>query len=174
MLHIYYVINKKLPQKTKTKIFPDGRSQIIYNKNNKIILIDYAHTREAFKNLLSNLPTDLNHKIIIFGCGGNRDKSKRSKMAKIASKYTDIQIITDDNPRNEKPSDIRKILFKNSSNPIEIPSRKKAIERGVKLLKNKKGLLIIAGKGNENTQIYKNKKLIFNDHKVAKSYAEYL
>ena len=57
-------------------------------------------------------------------------------MAKIASKYTDIQIITDDNPRNENPSNIsEKILFKSSSNPLEIPSRKKAIERGFKLLK---------------------------------------
>ena len=95
-------------------------------------------------------------------------------MAKIASKYTDIQIITDDNPRNENPSDIRRTLMKNSSNHIEIPSRKKAIERGFKLLKNKKGLLIIAGKGHENIQIYKNKKLTFNDYQVAKSYAKYL
>ncbi len=95
-------------------------------------------------------------------------------MAKIASKYTDIQIITDDNPRNENPSDIRRILIESSSNPLEIPSRKKAIERGVKLLKIKKGLLIIAGKGHENSQIYKDKIFTFNDHLVAKSYAKYL
>ncbi len=174
MLHIYYVLNRKFPKKINTKIFPEGRSQIIYNKNNKLILIDYAHTKEAFENLLSNLNKELIHKIIIFGCGGDRDKTKRSKMAKIASRYTDIQIITDDNPRNENPSNIRKILLKHSSNPIEIPSRKKAIKRGVELLKNKKGLLIIAGKGHENIQIYKNKKLTFNDSKVAKSYAKYL
>ena len=174
MLHIYFVFNRKLPQKTNTKIFPDGRSQIIYNKNKKIILIDYAHTKEAFVNLLSNLPKEIDHKIIIFGCGGDRDKTKRTKMAKVASKYTDIQIITDDNPRNEKPSDIRRILIKYSSNPIEIPSRKKAIERGIRLLKIKKGLLIIAGKGHENTQIYKDKIFTFNDRLVAKSYAKYL
>jgi len=174
MLHIYFVFNRKLPQKTNTKIFPDGRSQIIYNKNKKIILIDYAHTKEAFVNLLSNLPKEIDHKIIIFGCGGDRDKTKRTKMAKVASKYTDIQIITDDNPRNEKPSDIRRILIKYSSNPIEIPSRKKAIERGIRLLKIKKGLLIIAGKGHENNQIYKDKIFTFNDRLVAKSYAKYL
>ena len=174
MLHIYYVLNKKFPKKINTKIFPEGRSQIVYNKNDKLILIDYAHTKEAFENLLSNLDNDLAHKIIIFGCGGDRDKTKRSRMAKIASKYTDIQIITDDNPRNESPSYIRRILFENSSNPIEIPSRKKAIEKGVNLLKNKKGLLIIAGKGHENTQIYKNKIFTFNDRLVAKSYAKYL
>ena len=63
--------------------------------------------------------------------GAIEDKTKRAKMAKIASKYTDIQIITDDNPRNENPSDIRRILYENSSNPLEIPSRKKAIERGL-------------------------------------------
>jgi len=95
-------------------------------------------------------------------------------MAKIASKYTDIQIITDDNPRNENPSDIRRILIESSSNPLEIPSRKKAIEKGVKLLKTKKGLLIIAGKGHENIQIYKDKNFTFNDRLVAKSYAKYL
>jgi UDP-N-acetylmuramyl tripeptide synthase len=95
-------------------------------------------------------------------------------MAKIASKYTDIQIITDDNPRNENPSDIRRILIESSSNPLEIPSRKKAIEKGVKLLKTKKGLLIIAGKGHENIQIYKDKNFTFNDRLVAKSHAKYL
>jgi UDP-N-acetylmuramyl tripeptide synthase len=95
-------------------------------------------------------------------------------MAKIASKYTDIQIITDDNPRNENPSDIRRILIGFSSNPLEIPSRKKAIEKGVKLLKTKKGLLIIAGKGHENIQTYKDKNYTFNDRLVAKSYAKYL
>ena len=174
MLHIYFVFHKKLPQKINSKIFPDGRSQIIYNKNKKVILVDYAHTKEAFENLLSNLPKDIDHKIIIFGCGGDRDKTKRTKMAKIASKYTDIQIITDDNPRNENPSDIRRILIESSSNPLEIPSRKKAIERGVKLLKIKKGLLIIAGKGHENSQIYKDKIFTFNDRLVAKSYAKYL
>ena len=95
-------------------------------------------------------------------------------MAKTASKYTDIQIVTDDNPRNENPSDIRRILIESSSNPFEIPSRKKAIEKGVKLLKTKKGLLIIAAKGHENIQIYKDKNFTFNDRLVAKSYAKYL
>ena len=174
MLHIFFKLHKKFPEKVNTKIFPDGRSEIIYKKNNMIILVDYAHTKEAFENLLSNLPRDKLHKIIIFGCGGNRDKSKRSKMAKVASKYTDIQIITDDNPRNENPSSIRKTLCQNSSNYIEIPSRQRAIERGVKLLKKKKGLLLIAGKGHENIQIYKNKIFKFNDRKVAKSYAKSL
>jgi len=174
MLHIFFKLHKKFPEKVNTKIFPDGRSEIIYKKNNMIILVDYAHTKEAFENLLSNLPRDELHKIIIFGCGGNRDKSKRSKMAKVASKYTDIQIITDDNPRNENPSSIRKTLCQNSSNYIEIPSRQRAIERGVKLLKKKKGLLVIAGKGHENIQIYKNKIFKFNDRKVAKSYAKSL
>ena len=105
---------------------------------------------------------------------GKRDEDARTKMAKIASKYTDIQIITDDNPRNENPSDIRRILIESSSNPLEIPSRKKAIERGVKLLKIKKGLLIITGKGHENSQIYKDKIFTFNDRLVAKSYAKFL
>ena len=66
------------------------------------------------------------------------------------------------------------ILIESSSNPLEIPSRKKAIEKGVKLLKTKKGLLIIAGKGHENIQIYKDKNFTFNDRLVAKSYAKYL
>ena len=69
---------------------------------------------------------------------------------------------------------IRRVLIEYSSNPLEIPSRKKAIERGVRLLKINKGLLIIAGKGHENNQIYKNKIFTFNDRLVAKSYAKYI
>ncbi len=64
--------------------------------------------------------------------------------------------------------------MKNSSNSLEIPSRKKAIERGVRLLKINEGLLIITGKGHENNQIYKDKIFTFNDRLVAKSYAKYL
>ena len=90
--------------------------------------------------------------IIIYGCGGDRDKIKRPQIAKVVSKYTDLQIITDDNPRNESPSAIRRSLIKYSSNPIEVPNRRKAIKFGINYLKQNDGILIIEGKGHENTQ----------------------
>ena len=75
--------------------------------------------------------------IIIYGCGGDRDKTKRPQIAKVISKYTKIQIITDDNPRYEDPSIIRKTLIKHSSNPIEIPSRRNGYKIWSRLHKKK-------------------------------------
>ena len=93
-------------------------------------------------------------------------------MASIASKHTDLQIITDDNPRSEDPSRIRNTLMKHSKNGINIGSRSKAIKFGIKLLNQRSGILIIAGKGHEQTQIYKNKINKFNDLDTVKKYAQ--
>ena len=90
------------------------------------------------------------------------------------SKYTNIQIITDDNPRYEDPAIIRKTLIKYSSNPIEIPSRRKAIKFGINYLKKNEGILIIAGKGHEDTQTYKNKSYLLNDKVISSNYAKNL
>ena len=85
-----------------------------------------------------------------------------------------MQIITDDNPRNEDPAIIRKTLIKYSSNPIEIPSRRKAIKFGIDYIKKNDGILIIAGKGHEDIQTYKNKSYLFNDKVISSNYAKNL
>ena len=171
---VYNKIFKQLPLKINKSIFPPGRSEIVYNKNNKIIIIDYAHSRDAYENLLRELPFLDKNIIIIYGCGGNRDKFKRPQIAKVVSKYTNLQIITDDNPRNEDPASIRKTLIKHSSNPIEMPSRRKAIKFGINYLKKNDGILIIAGKGHEDTQNIRDKHYLFNDKVISSNYAKNL
>ncbi len=174
ILMFYKKIFKNFPKKINKLLFPPGRSEIIYNKKNKIIIIDYAHSKDAYENLLNKLPLINKNIIIIFGCGGDRDKIKRPQIAKVVSKYTNLQIITDDNPRNEDPALIRKTLIKYSSNPIEIPNRRKAIKFGINYLKKNDGFLIIAGKGHEDTQNYKDKYFSVNDKLISSNYAKNL
>ncbi len=174
ILMVYRKIFKNNPLKLNNLLFPPGRSEIIHNKNNKVIIIDYAHSKDAYENLLYKFAKLEKYIIIIYGCGGNRDKIKRPQIAKVVSKFTNLQIITDDNPRFEDPEKIRKTLIKYSSNPIEIPNRRKAIKVGVSILKKLNGILIIAGKGHEEMQIYKDKYYSFNDRAISSNYAKNL
>ncbi len=174
ILMLYNKLIKQFPSKVNKSIFPPGRSEIIYNKNNKIIIVDYAHSKDAYENLLKKLPFSKKNISIIYGCGGDRDKTKRSHIAKVISKYTNLQIITDDNPRTEDPAAIRKTLIKHSSNPIEISNRRKAIKFGISYIKKNDGILIIAGKGHEDTQNYKDKYFLFNDRVISSDYAKNL
>ncbi len=150
---------------------PEGRMQEFKLKNNARAFVDYAHTPDALKkaleelNLLKANNTDV--KIItLFGCGGQRDKTKRSQMGLIASNYSDFVVITDDNPRQENPLVIREEVikgFKQSfTNFTSIANRAKAIEFAVEISKNN-DLILIAGKGHENYQIIGNQKTHFSD-----------
>ena len=135
-------------------------------KNKSKVILDYAHTPAALELALSNLKEQFpSNKInLVFGCGGNRDFKKRPIMGKIADKYSYKIYLTDDNPRNEKPSNIRKEIKKGIkvSKVMEIPSRKKAIQKAIKSL-NTGDILLVAGKGHEKTQDYGSKKLFFSD-----------
>ena len=174
IMMVYNKFTKKFPIKINSSLFPPGRSEIIYNKKNKVIIIDYAHSKDAYENLLNKFYLFDKNIIIIYGCGGDRDKTKRSQIAKVVSKYTNLQIITDDNPRNEDPATIRKTLIQHSSNPIEVPNRREAIKFGIKYIKKNDGILIIAGKGHEEIQTYKEKSYILNDKVVSSNYAKNL
>ena len=152
------------------KIKPvSGRlEQIGSIKNNSIVILDYAHTPHALKTSLQNLKEQFKGKkiSIVFGCGGNRDQSKRPMMGKIANDYCDKIYLTDDNPRGENPKKIR-FAIKNKINKLkfyEIPDRKKAIKKAIHDLKTG-NILIIAGKGHEKTQDYGYTKKIFSDKK---------
>ena len=102
--------------KSLKKIKPvSGRFEKIGNlKNNSIVILDYAHTPDALKVCLENIREQFKFRKInlVFGCGGERDKPKRKIMGKIANKYCDKIYLTDDNPRNENPKNIRKELKK--------------------------------------------------------------
>ena len=146
---------------------PKGRMQKInYNKNT--IFIDYAHTPDAVLNVLKTVKKIRNKGIItIIGCGGNRDKYKRPIMAKIASKYSKYVIFTNDNPRYEDEKEIIKDMLKGATGKYEvIYDRYSAIKKGVSLLKEN-NILMILGKGHEEYQIIKDKKIYFSDYQNA-------
>ena len=135
-------------------------------RNNSKVVLDYAHTPDALKTVLTNIKEQFpSSKIrLVFGCGGDRDKQKRSKMGKIASKFANIIYLTDDNPRNENPKKIRDDIKKGILNRTirEIPNRKKAINECINDLCSE-DIAIIAGKGHEKTQNYNGKDFIFSD-----------
>tara|TARA_B100001057_G_scaffold364647_1_gene367552 strand:+ start:2947 stop:5799 length:2853 start_codon:yes stop_codon:yes gene_type:complete len=138
-------------------------------KNNSKVILDYAHTPAALELALSNIKEQFPKRKIslVFGCGGERDFKKRPIMGKIAEKYSDRIYLTDDNPRNENPSIIRKEIKKGiKKNKIEeLPNRKKAIHEAIMKLDSGE-ILLIAGKGHEKTQNYGRKKIFFSDKEV--------
>ncbi len=138
-------------------------------KNNSKVILDYAHTPEALELALTNLKEQFpnSNVCLVFGCGGDRDLKKRSLMGKISEKYSDRIYLTDDNPRYESPSKIRKDIKKGIKKLKikEIPCRKKAIHTAIQSL-NTGDLLLIAGKGHEKIQDYGDKKFFFSDKKI--------
>ena len=161
---------KKIIKKLE-KIKPvEGRLEKVGKiKNNSKVILDYAHTPEALQLALLNLKDQFpNSKInLVFGCGGNRDRKKRHKMGEIASKFSEKIFLTDDNPRYEKPSNIRNDIKKGikHDNFYEIPNRKKAIQEAIMSL-NTGDLVLVAGKGHEKIQDYGKKKFYFSDQKI--------
>ena len=150
-----------------SKVKPvNGRlEQIGKLKNKSRVILDYAHTPDALKTVISNIKEDypLSKISLVFGCGGDRDKSKRPLMGDIANKYCDKIYLTDDNPRFENPKVIRDQIKRKIKKKkyIEISSRSDAISKAVSEL-NSGDILIVAGKGHENYQEYK-KRLFFSD-----------
>ena len=153
----------------KIKAVP-GRLECVANlNNNSNIIVDFAHTPDALELSLIALEKQFKKKIVIvFGCGGERDKKKRYAMGKIAAKYCRRIYVTDDNPRNENPKKIRNSIIKGCKKlAIDIGSRKKAIKAAIKELRSNE-ILLVAGKGHEETQNYGNKIINFSDKKLIK------
>ena len=155
------------------KIKPvNGRLELIRTLPNEAkIFIDYAHTPDALENVMTALVKQFNKKItLVFGCGGERDKSKRKLMARVANNFCDKIIVTDDNPRNEIPSKIRNEIFKyiSSKNKFNIGRRNKAIEYSL-VHSSYEEIILIAGKGHESIQDYGKKKYFTSDKKIIKN-----
>jgi MurE/MurF fusion protein len=138
-------------------------------KNKSKVILDYAHTPDALKICLMNLKEQFpGHKIsLVFGCGGNRDQDKRAKMGKIADIFSDKIYLTDDNPRLEQPSKIRKDIKKGikKQKVLEFPNRAKAILEAINQL-NTGEILLVAGKGHETVQEIGVRKVFFSDKKI--------
>ena len=151
-----------------------GRAEILETRlaNCPKIIIDFAHTPDALKNILESLKS-LNYKklIIIFGCGGGRDKGKRKEMAVVVNEYADFAVVTSDNPRNEEPKKIIDDICKNLIIPnVAIENREEAIEETLKN-SDSDDLILIAGKGHEIYQEIKGDRKDFSDKLITKKYA---
>lgn len=149
-----------------------GRFDRVRSENGYHVIVDYAHTEDALLRLLHSVH-ELNPKrlITLFGCGGNRDRSKRAGMGRIASENSDWVIVTSDNPRDENPLDIIKNIVEgiDSSNFDIIPDREEAIKTAINLAE-KDDIVVIAGKGHEDYQIIGSKKIHFDDREIVKRY----
>jgi len=159
--------NKIFNQINKIKPVP-GRLECVANLNNSSkIIIDFAHTPNALEQSLIALKKQFKKEIVIvFGCGGERDKKKRFVMGKVAKKYCRKIFVTDDNPRNEDPKKIRNSIIKGCKTlAVNIGNRERAIEKAIKELESNE-ILLVAGKGHEKTQDYGNKIINFSDKKV--------
>jgi UDP-N-acetylmuramoyl-L-alanyl-D-glutamate--2,6-diaminopimelate ligase len=142
------------------------------------IYVDYAHKPEALETVLATLrPFARGKLVVVFGCGGDRDRGKRPVMGEIATRLADLTLVTDDNPRSEEPQAIRREIVRgipaDRRNWIEVfDGRRAAIEQGMAALQGVADLLLIAGKGHETGQTIKGVTHPFDDAQVARELAE--
>lgn len=142
-----------------------GRLELVgKTQDGALAYVDYAHKPEALANVLSSVrPFTTGRVIVVFGCGGDRDKGKRPIMGEIATRLADIAIVTDDNPRTEVPAVIRSEIMAAAKGAREIGDRATAIREAVGLL-SAGDTLIVAGKGHEEGQTIGAETLPFSDH----------
>lgn len=152
-----------------------GRFETYRLKNGAVAIIDYAHTPDALLNVISTInEIKLGGKLItVVGCGGNRDKTKRPEMAKIAQEGSNILILTSDNPRFENPDDIIEDMKKgvvDNENLFCITDRRQAIKLAAQLAKDKNDIVLVAGKGHETYQDVSGVKHHFDDKEEVLKY----
>ena len=135
-----------------------GRCEFIPTGRDFMIICDYAHSPDALENMLPNIKENCSGRLIcLFGCGGDRDKTKRPLMAQAAEKFADLLIVTSDNPRNEDPEAIIDDIvagLEHTKPYIRITDRKAAIRRAITIAE-KDDIIVLAGKGHEDYQILK-------------------
>ena len=149
-----------------------GRFEMASSSDDDVrVVVDYAHTDDALRNLLETArPLAHGRLITVFGCGGDRDTTKRPLMGAVAARLSDLVIVTSDNPRSENPeriiAEIRRGMAREQSSVVEIADRRQAIERAVADARPG-DLVLIAGKGHEKYQIIGDRTIPFDDVEVA-------
>ncbi len=152
---------------------PPGRLEHIYSHRGCEVFVDYAHTHESLRCALQSLRQVYRGKplIAVFGCGGSRDKTKRPRMGLVASRLADYVFITNDNPRNEDPRLIARQIMRGFRKKFSqyrcVLDRKKAIHEALRKGRATKAVVLIAGKGHEKEQIFKDKTIAFCDKQTA-------
>jgi UDP-N-acetylmuramoyl-L-alanyl-D-glutamate--2,6-diaminopimelate ligase len=147
-----------------------GRLELVgTTANGAPVYVDYAHKPDALENVLASVrPFTTGRVVVVFGCGGDRDRGKRPIMGEIATRLADIAIVTDDNPRSEVPAEIRAAIMAAAPGATEIGDRRAAIHHAVSILQPG-DTLIIAGKGHEEGQIIGDQTFPFSDHEEVRS-----
>ena len=150
----------------------DGRLERVANYNGGEVFVDFAHTPDGLEKSLSALKKLCKGNLYcLFGCGGNRDTTKRPLMGEVAAKYSDFVIVTSDNPRYEDPyeiiSQIETGVKKSGKKYVAVTDREIAIEYALNLL-GQDDILLVAGKGGENYQEIMGIKHSYNDNTVIK------
>ena len=147
-----------------------GRIEVVHTSTPYTIIIDYAHTPDGLQNIISAVRVFAKERIItVFGCGGNRDASKRPKMGSVAEELSDIAVVTSDNPRCENPDDIIKDILEGmkKNNHVVISSRRDAIKHAMEIAQQG-DIIILAGKGHETYQEIDHIKHDFDERRVVK------
>ncbi len=133
-------------------------------RDGALIYVDYAHKPEALENVLTSVrPFTTGRVVLVFGCGGDRDKGKRPIMGEIAARLADVVIVTDDNPRTEIPAQIRSEILAAARGAREIENRAEAVRKAIEML-HAGDTLIVAGKGHEEGQTIGTVTHHFSDH----------
>jgi UDP-N-acetylmuramoyl-L-alanyl-D-glutamate--2,6-diaminopimelate ligase len=153
-----------------------GRFERIENNHGFSVLVDYAHTDDALSNAISTAKAFTEGKlIVVFGCGGDRDKGKRTVMGNTVLRKADFSIVTSDNPRTEDPEQIIDDILQSvpssarkDDDYVAIVNRQEAIEHAIQIAE-KNDLVLIAGKGHEDYQILGTETIHFDDREIARS-----
>ena len=145
-----------------------GRLERVSNARQLNIFVDYAHTPDALQNVLETVNELKTGRVItVFGCGGDRDRAKRPQMGRVVEQFSDLAIVTSDNPRSEEPQTIIEEILAGLHTPVLVEiDRRQAIVKAIALM-TPNDILLIAGKGHENYQIFKDRTIHFDDREVA-------
>ncbi|MBI3949299.1 MAG: hypothetical protein HY314_02425, partial [Acidobacteria bacterium] len=149
-----------------------GRFEVVDEGQDFAVVVDYAHTHDALQNVLETARVLTPYRIItLFGCGGDRDLTKRAPMGEVAARLSDLVIVTSDNPRTEDPEaiieDIEVGLRRVGKPYLKIVDRREAIGRAVQEARPG-DLVLLAGKGHETYQVLKDRTIPFDDREVAR------
>ncbi len=170
-------IDKEVIKEGLANIVIPGRNELVPNDKELTIMIDYAHTAESLENILTSIKayTAPGKVICVFGCGGDRDQTKRPEMGEVAGRLADFSFVTTDNPRTEKPEaiiqDIEEGIKKTKGNYKIVVDRKEAIKEAIDMA-GKRDIVILAGKGHETYQEINGVKHEFDERKIVKEILE--
>ncbi len=155
-----------------SRVSVPGRAEIVETGRDFTVMIDYAHSPDSLENILTTVKGYAPSRVVcLFGCGGDRDRTKRPIMGEIAGRLADFVILTSDNPRSEDPAsiidEIETGIRKTGAEYVKITDRRKAIEYALRNAKPR-DIILLAGKGHETYQQFKDKIIHFDEREVVK------